>query len=124
MRFSIQYQASSDEWAIFDTGGGSDLVSICRTEEEALLQVLKLQEKTRVSGFHPNDDSQQIAQHSDLQNAEVAFHIKKDKQLLFPSSYVVFVKFIFTSNFMPSLNKDRHNYFFELCFLTLNLQIE
>jgi|TARA_B110000116_G_C16309299_1_gene347302 hypothetical protein len=61
MRFSIQYQASSDEWAIFDTGGGSDLVSICRTEEEALLQVLKLQEKTRVSGFHPYDDSQQIA---------------------------------------------------------------
>ena len=61
MRFSIQYQASSDEWAIFDTDGGSDLVSICRTEEETLLQVLKLQEKTRVSGFHPYDDNQQIA---------------------------------------------------------------
>ncbi len=61
MRFSIQYQASSDEWAIFDTGGGSDLVAICRTEKEALLHVLKLQEKTRVSGFNPYDDSQQIA---------------------------------------------------------------
>ena len=61
MRFSIQYQASSDDWAIFDSVRDSCLVSICRTEEEALLQILKLQEKTRVSGYHPYDDSQQIA---------------------------------------------------------------
>jgi hypothetical protein len=61
MRFSIQYQASTDEWAIFDTGGSSSLVLMCRTEEEALIEVLKLQEKTRVSGYQPYDDSQQIA---------------------------------------------------------------
>ena len=58
MRFTIQYQASSDEWAIFDTGGGSGLVTICRTEEEALLEVLRLQEKNRASGYYPYDDSQ------------------------------------------------------------------
>ena len=61
MRFSIQYQNSTDEWAIFDTGGSAGLVSICRTEEEALLQVLRLQEKTRITGYHPYDDSQLIA---------------------------------------------------------------
>ena len=61
MRFAIQYEASSDKWAIFDTAGGSDLVSICRTEEEALLQVLKLQERTRASGYYPYEDNQQIA---------------------------------------------------------------
>jgi hypothetical protein len=53
VRFSIQYQASSDEWVIFDNSGASGLVSIFRTEEDALLQVLKLQEKTRVNGHHP-----------------------------------------------------------------------
>jgi hypothetical protein len=61
VRFSIQYQASSDEWVIFDNSGASGLVSIFRTEEDALLQVLKLQEKTRVNGHHPYDDSQLIA---------------------------------------------------------------
>ena len=61
MRFSIQYQASTNEWAIFDTGVSSSLVLMCRTEEEALIEVLKLQEKTRVSGYQPYDDSQQIA---------------------------------------------------------------
>ena len=58
MRFTIQYQTSSDEWAIFDTGGGSGLVTICRTEEEALLEVLRLQEKNRASGYYPYDDSE------------------------------------------------------------------
>ena len=58
MRFTIQYQASSDEWAIFDTGGGSGLITIFRTEEEALLEVLRLQEKNRASRYYPYDDSQ------------------------------------------------------------------
>jgi hypothetical protein len=61
MRFSIQHQASSDEWIIFDTGRGSNLVSICSTEEEALLQVLRLQEKTRNNNYHSYDDSQLIS---------------------------------------------------------------
>ncbi|MEE3000016.1 MAG: hypothetical protein VX693_08825 [Pseudomonadota bacterium] len=61
MRYAIQYQTSSDEWAIFDTAGNSGLVLICRTEEEALLQVLKLQEKTRTNGYYPYEDNQQIA---------------------------------------------------------------
>ena len=61
MRISIQYQASSDEWVIFDNGGAPGLVSICRTEEDALLQALKLQEKIRVNDHHPYDDSHLIA---------------------------------------------------------------
>ena len=61
MRFSVQYQASTEEWAIFDNGGSSGLVMICRTEEEALIEVLKLQEKIRVNEYSPYDDSQQIA---------------------------------------------------------------
>jgi hypothetical protein len=55
MRYSIQYQETTGEWAIFDTGGGSGLVGICRTEEDALLEALKLEEKSRVSGYHHSD---------------------------------------------------------------------
>ena len=61
MRFSIQYQETTDEWAIFDTGGSSSLVLMCRTEEEALIEVLKLQEKARLNSYQPYDDTQQIA---------------------------------------------------------------
>ncbi len=55
MRYSIQYQETTGEWAIFDTGGGSGLVGICRTEEDALLEALKLEEKSRVNGYHHSD---------------------------------------------------------------------
>ena len=57
MRYSVQYQETTGEWAIFDTGGGSGLAGICRTEEDALLEALNLEEKSRVSGHHHyNDD--------------------------------------------------------------------
>jgi hypothetical protein len=55
MRYSIQYKETTGEWAIFDTGGGSGLVGICRTEEDALLEALKLEEKSRVNGYHHYD---------------------------------------------------------------------
>ncbi|MEE2746106.1 MAG: hypothetical protein VX617_04400 [Pseudomonadota bacterium] len=57
MRYSIQYQETTDGWAIFDTGGGTGLVCVCRTEEEALLRVMNLQEKSRISGYCKSDDS-------------------------------------------------------------------
>ncbi len=55
MRYSIQYKETTGEWAIFDTGGGSGLVGICRTEEDALLEALKLEEKFRINGYHHCD---------------------------------------------------------------------
>lgn len=57
MRYSVQYQESTDEWAIFDTGGGTGLVCVCRTEEDALLRVMNLQEQSRISGYSKSDDS-------------------------------------------------------------------
>ena len=56
MRYSIQYQETTGEWTIFDTGGGSGLVGICRTEEDAMLEALKLEEKSRVSGHYQFDN--------------------------------------------------------------------
>jgi len=61
MRYSIQYQDSTDGWAIFDTGGGTGLVCVCRTEEEALIKIMNLQEESRVSGYRPYDDDQLTA---------------------------------------------------------------
>ncbi len=55
MRYSIQYKETTGEWAIFDTVGGSGLVGVCRTEEDALLEALKLEEKFRINGYHHCD---------------------------------------------------------------------
>lgn len=61
MRYSIDYQETTGEWAVFDTGGGSGLIDFCRIEEEALLKALNLEEKSRVSGYHRYDEDRLIA---------------------------------------------------------------
>ncbi len=50
MRYSVQYQDTTGEWVIFDTQIFT-MVGICRTEEEAMLEALRLDERDRVQGI-------------------------------------------------------------------------
>ncbi|MFL2782944.1 MAG: hypothetical protein ACJZ9G_12075 [Rhodospirillales bacterium] len=56
MRYSIQQQTTSGEWLVFDTGGSAGLVCQCRSEEEAMLEVLRLEEKSRTSSYNYNSN--------------------------------------------------------------------
>lgn len=60
MRYSVQYQETTDEWVIFDTQIFT-MVSRCRTEEEAMLEALSLDERDRVLGVDINNDNRQMA---------------------------------------------------------------
>ncbi|MDC0989336.1 hypothetical protein OAR29_02225 [Rhodospirillales bacterium] len=54
MRYSIEQQTTTGEWVVFDTGGSAGLVCQCRSEEEAMLEVLRLEEKSRTSSYNYN----------------------------------------------------------------------
>ena len=54
MRYSIQQQTTTGEWLVFDTGGSAGLVCQCRSEEEAMLEVLRLEEKSRTNSYNYN----------------------------------------------------------------------
>jgi ABC-type transporter MlaC component len=47
MRFSIQYQNTSGKWIVLDTLEGFSFVGSYRTEEDAMLAALALEERSR-----------------------------------------------------------------------------
>ena len=53
MRYSIEQQTTTGEWLVFDTGGSAGLVCQCRSEE-AMLEILRLEEKSQTSSYNYN----------------------------------------------------------------------